>query len=162
MTSDAPSDGGPELRFRTVLEPRGPAAAVILDDEQVAAIGGGRRTFPVRVTINGRAFPLRLVRMGGENMIGLSRAVREAAGVAPGDEAEVAVAADDAPREVAVPEALAAALAGDGAARTAFEALAPSHRKEFARWVGEAKRPATRDRRVAETLAMLREGRTRT
>ena len=46
--------------------------------------------------------------------------------------------------------------------RQRFEALAFSHRKEFARWVGEAKREQTRQRRVAETLRMVRSGQTRT
>ena len=142
-----------ELRLRTVLEPRGPAAAIVLDDAQVAALGGGRKAFPVRVTVNGHTFPGRIARMGGESLIGLSKAVRAACGVEPGD--------DDAPREVEVPEALATALAGDEEARRAYEALAYTHRKEFARWVGDAKRPETRERRVAETLTMLREGRTR-
>ena len=150
-----------ELSLRTVLAPRGPAAAIILDDAQVAALGEGRKAFPVRVTVNGHTFPGRLARMRGENMIGLSRAVREACGVEIGDEADVVIALDDAPREVEVPEALATALAGDDAARAAYEALAFTHRKEFARWVAEAKRPETRDRRVAETLTMLSEGRTR-
>jgi len=150
-----------ELRLRTVLEPRGPAAAVVLDDAQAAALGGGRKAFPVRVTVNGHTFPGRVARMGGENLIGLSKAVRAACGVEPGDEADVVVAPDDAPREVEVPEALATALAGDEEARRAYEALAYTHRKEFARWVAEAKRPETRERRVAETLTMLREGRTR-
>jgi hypothetical protein len=56
---------------------------------------------------------------------------------------------------------LAAALDADPAARAAFDALAPSHRKEFARWIGEAKRDETRKRRIGETLRMLAEGRTR-
>jgi uncharacterized protein YdeI (YjbR/CyaY-like superfamily) len=87
--------------------------------------------------------------------------VREAAGAEAGDTVEVEIALDAAPREVDVPEALAAALARDGAAKEAFDGLAYSHRKEFARWVAEAKREETRDRRVATALEMLREGRTR-
>jgi hypothetical protein len=51
------------------LEPRGPAGAFVLSDEQVAAVGGGRRAFPVRVTVNGVTLPLRLARMGAENLI---------------------------------------------------------------------------------------------
>ena len=58
-------------------------------------------------------------------------------------------------------EALAAALAADDEARAAFEKLAYTHRKEFARWVDEAKRDDTRERRVAKTLEMLRRGETR-
>ena len=49
----------------------------------------------------------------------------------------------------------------DPAARTAYEGLAYSHRKEYAVWVGEAKRPETRARRAAQALSMLAEGRTR-
>ncbi len=155
------SGTAPELRLRTVLHPRGPAAAVVLDDDQVRALGGGRKTFPVLLTVNGHTFPARLARMGGENLIGLNRAVRAACGVEPGDEADVVVALDDAPREVEVPGALATALDGDAAARATYDALSYTHRKEFARWVAEAKRDETRDRRVAQTLEMLREGRTR-
>src|SRR2546421_6855658 len=40
------------------LQPRGPAAAFLLSDEQVAAVGGERRAFPVRVSINGVTLPL--------------------------------------------------------------------------------------------------------
>ena len=73
----------------------------------------------------------------------------------------VKLALDSEPREVEVPEALATALAADPAASAAFDALAFTHRKEYARWVSEAKREQTRERRVAEALQMLREGKTR-
>lgn len=51
-----------------------------------------------------------------------------------------------------------AAVGGDAQARAAFEALAYTHRKEFARWVGDAKRDTTRAQRIAKTLEMLRAG----
>jgi Bacteriocin-protection, YdeI or OmpD-Associated/Domain of unknown function (DUF1905) len=149
------------MRLRTVLEPRGPAAAVILTEAQVAELGGAAKTPPVRVTVNGHTFRGRVARMGGESMIGFSRAVREAAGVEPGQELDFEIVLDDAPREVEVPPALAAAFEGDPAAKAAFDGLAFTHRKEFARWIEEAKRDETRDRRVAQALEMLREGRTR-
>jgi uncharacterized protein YdeI (YjbR/CyaY-like superfamily) len=60
-----------------------------------------------------------------------------------------------------VPEALAAALEGDAEARQRYDALAFTHRKEFARWVAEAKKDETRDRRVAQALELLRAGQTR-
>jgi uncharacterized protein YdeI (YjbR/CyaY-like superfamily) len=59
---------------------------------------------------------------------------------------------------VDVPAALAAALRVDRAAATAFEKLAFTHRKEYARWVAEAKRVETRERRVSKALELLREG----
>ena len=143
------------------LEPRGPAGAFVLSDEQVSAVSGGRKTFPVQVSVNGVTLPLRLARMGGENLIGLARAVREQAGVTLGSAYEIEIVADAGERRVEVPEDLAAALAGDGPARAAFEALAYSHRKEYVRWISEAKREATRAQRVAKTLEMLRAGRHR-
>ena len=143
------------------MEPRGPAGAFVLSDEQVAAVGGGRRAFPVRVSVNGVTLPLRLARMGGENLIGLARAVREQAGVSIGSSYPVRIVADEKERSVAVPEDLANAVNGDAQARAAFEALAPSHRKEFVRWVDEAKREATRGQRIAKTVEMLRAGRHR-
>jgi uncharacterized protein YdeI (YjbR/CyaY-like superfamily) len=60
-----------------------------------------------------------------------------------------------------VPEALAAALATDAAARATFDALAFTHRKEYARWIVEAKRDETRERRVRQALELLRAGKTR-
>ncbi len=149
------------LRFTTTLQPRGPAAAVILSDEQVAELGEGAKAFAVSATVNGHTWPGRVTRMRGENLLGMSRAVREAAGVEAGDTVAVELLLQTGPREVEIPPPLVAALDGDPPARAAFDALAPSHRKEFARWVAEAKRQETRDRRVAQTLEMLREGRTR-
>jgi hypothetical protein len=146
------------VRLTTTLVARGPAAAIVLDDEQVAAIGEGRKRFPVRATVNGYSWRTTVAPMHGETLLGLNRAVRESADVQAGDTVEVAIEFDTAPREVDVPEALARALAGDPAAKAAFEALTFTHRKEYARWVADAKRQETRDRRVTRALEMLREG----
>jgi uncharacterized protein YdeI (YjbR/CyaY-like superfamily) len=59
----------------------------------------------------------------------------------------------------AVPDDLAHALAQDATASAAWERLAPSHKKQCLYWIAEAKRAETRARRVAETVARLREGR---
>ncbi len=64
-------------------------------------------------------------------------------------------------KPVAVPSALAAALRNDTKARAAFRALAPSHQREYAEWIGEAKREETVARRVATALARLVEGKSR-
>lgn len=146
------------LTLATTLLARGPAAAVVLDDEQVAAVGEGAKRFPVRATINRHTWRTTVTRMRGEFLLGLNREVREAAGAEAGDEVTVVIELDTAPREVDVPEALSEALAGDAAAKAVFEGLAYTHRKEYARWIAEAKREETRDRRVARALGMLRAG----
>lgn len=149
------------IQFTATLQPRGPAAAVVLDETQVVAVGEGLKRFPVLATVNGYSWRTTVTRMRGEFLLGLSRAVRSEAGVEAGDFVEVELVLDTEPREVEVPEALEKALAGDGAARTAFEGLSFSHRKEYARWIDEAKRDETRTRRVGQVLEMLREGKTR-
>lgn len=144
-----------ELRVHTVLTGRGPAAAILLTDEQVASFGAGK-AFPVAVTIGGRTARLRLARMGGENMIGLSKAARADLGVEIDQEVDAVIRLDTAERTVEVPPALAAALDVDPAVRAAFDALSPSARKEHARAVAEAKQEATRERRIAKIVESLR------
>lgn len=152
---------GEILTVTLTLQPRGPAAAFVLSDEQVAAVGEGRKAFPLRVSVNGVTLTLRMARMGGENLIGLARAAREQAGLSIGSEYQVEIVAELTTHPVEVPEDLAVALAEDATARAAFEALANSHRKEFVRWVSEAKRDATRTLRIAKTVEMVRAGRHR-
>jgi uncharacterized protein YdeI (YjbR/CyaY-like superfamily) len=94
--------------------------------------------------------------MGGRYLVPLSAENRTAAGVAAGDEVDVDIVADDAPREVSVPADLDAALTGP--ARAAYDGLSYSHRKEWVRWVEEAKKPETRTARIERTVADLAAG----
>lgn len=142
------------LLIHTVLAPMGPATAIELTDAQVAELGGGKRAAVV-VGIGGRTARVRLGVMGGRNLIGLSKAVRAELGVEIGDAVEATVDLDVVERAVEVPGDLAAALDAAPGARSAFDALPFTRRKELARGVAEAKRPETRDRRIAAALAEL-------
>lgn len=141
------------LRLHTVLEPFGPATAIELTDTQVDELGGGKRAAVV-VGIGDRTARVRLAVMDGRNVIGLSKAVRAQLGVDIGDEVDATIDLDTAEREVEVPDDLAAALT-DAGALAAFDALSYSRRKEIARAVAEAKRPETRERRIAAAVADL-------
>lgn len=149
-----------DLRLKVTLQARGPAAAIVLSDEQVASLGAGAKAFPVRVTVNGRTFAGRVARMGGENLIGLNKAVRTEVGAEAGDTVTAVITVDTVDRSVAPPDDLAAALKKAKAAK-AFDALAPSHQKEYVRWITEAKKDETRAKRVAEAVVMIAEGRPR-
>lgn len=149
------------IRLKAQLQPRGPAAAIVLDDAQVAAVGEGAKRFPVVARVNGYTWRTSVTRMGGEFLLGLNREVREGAGVQAGDEVDAIIDLDAAPREVELPRELAAALAGDQQLSAAFERMAFTHRKEYARWIAEAKRDETRERRVRQALEMIRSGQTR-
>jgi hypothetical protein len=147
-----------QIAFTTTLEPRGPAAAVVLDEEQVSTVGQGAKSFPVKATVNGYTWRGRVSRMRGEFLLGLNKEIRTAAGVEAGDAVRVELRLDAEERTVELPQALERALAGDAKAKAGFDGLAYSHRKEYARWIGEAKKAETRERRVAKALELLREG----
>jgi hypothetical protein len=143
-------------RFEGVLtrgERGGHLVEIPLD---VPAVFGQARA-PVRVTINGHSFRTRVATYGGKYYLGLNREVRDAAGVADGDKLTIDIERDDAPREVEVPPDLAKALKA-GLVRATFDALSFTHRKEYVRWIEEAKREETRQRRLKETVEMLRRG----
>ena len=64
-------------------------------------------------------------------------------------------------KPVRTPKELLAALSKNAAARAGFEAMSPSHKKEYAEWIAEAKGDDTRARRLATTLDWLAEGKSR-
>jgi hypothetical protein len=146
-------DGAMTLHIHTVLEPFGPATALVLTDAQVEELGGGKRAAVV-VGIAGSTARLRLAVMDGRNVIGMSKAVRAQLGVGIGDEVDATVGLDVGEREVEVPQDLAAALERAGV-RRAFDELSFTRRKELARGVEEAKRADTRERRIAAAVEEL-------
>ena len=150
-----------EISLTGDLVARGPAAAFVLNDDQVAVVGEGAKRFPVLATVNGYMWRTSVARMGGEFLVGLNKEVRTGAGVQAGDTVSLELKLDTEPRTVEVPPSLAEALEADPEAKATFEGLAFTHRKEFARWIEEAKREDTRARRVTQALDMIRTGRTR-
>ena len=87
---------------------------------------------------------------------GVHKATRQEAVVDIGDVVEVEIERDVRPRELIVPDDLAAALASDAAAAEAFGRLSFTGRRELVEWVTSAKREDTRARRIAQTLDRLR------
>ena len=143
-------------RFEATVERRGNGHIVQLPFDTKEQFGRVRA--PVVVSVNDHTSRTTTMRYGGDDLIGLNREVREAAGLAAGDRAVFTVALDTEPREVELPEELAAALHGDVAAREAFNALSHTHGREYARWIADAKRPNTRETRVARAIELLRSG----
>ena len=144
------------MRFESVVELGGKTATGIpVPDEVIDALGAGKRP-PVTVTVNGHSYRTTAVRMDSRFFVPLSAENREAAGVAAGQEVTVDIERDTAPREVTMPDDLADAMAD--AARAAYDGLSYTHRKEWVRWVEEAKKPETRATRIERTVTGLREG----
>jgi hypothetical protein len=141
--------------FRTTIELSGKSATGLpVPPEALDALGGGKRPAVV-VTLAGYAYRSTVGTMGGRAMVPLSAEHRAGAGVGAGDEVDVELVLDTAPRVVEPPEDLAAALAAAPGARAAFDALAPSRRKAIVTGVEGAKAADTRARRVARAVAEL-------
>jgi hypothetical protein len=146
------------MRFQATIQLDGKTATGIeVPADVVATLGPGKRP-KVRVTINGYRYRSTVAPMGGRYKIPVSAEVRAGAGVAAGDEADVDIELDTAPRTVTVPADLAAALAADPDARRAFGALSYSNQQRQVLSVEGAKAAQTRQRRVAKAVAELREG----
>jgi len=149
------------MKFRTTIRQSGKnTAGIPIPDEVVDALGAGRKP-PVVVTVNGFTYRSSIATVDGQSMVGLSAERRAASGVNGGDEVDVDIELDTAPREVDVPPELAAALEADDAARATWERLSYSNKSWHVLQVTGAKSDETRDRRIAKSIEALREGRQR-
>ena len=149
------------MRFHTTIVQSGKTATGIeVPGEIVDALGAGKRP-KVLVTVNGYTYRSSIAPMGGTFMVSFSSEHREASGLAGGDEVDVDLALDTAPREVTVPDDLSAALDAEPAARRTWDWLSYSNRSWHVLQVEGAKTEETRQRRIAKSVESLREGRPR-
>lgn len=65
------------------------------------------------------------------------------------------------PKEFTIPEGLIAALKKHKKANSAFEKFPPSHKKEYAMWIAEAKTEVTKNKRIECAVEMISEGKSR-
>ena len=149
------------MRFRTTILQSGPTSTGIrVPDEVVESLGAGKRP-AVRVTLNGYTYRSTVAVMGGAYMVGLSAENRAGSGAAGGDEVDVDIELDTAPREVEVPPELSAALDAEPEARRTFDGLSYSNKSWHVLQVTGAKTDETRQRRLTKSIEALREGRVR-
>jgi hypothetical protein len=149
------------MRFHTtILQSDKTATGIRIPDEIVESLGSGKRP-PVTVTINGFTYRSTVAVMGGAYMVGISSENRAGAGVAGGDEVDVDIELDTAPRRVEVPADFATALDAEPAARRTFDALSNSNKGWHTYQITGAKTHETRQRRIAKSVQALKEGRPR-
>ena len=114
-----------------------------------------RARLPVRGTINGFPFRGSIFPYGGVYYLGVTRALREDAGVQAGDLVTVVLELDTVPRIITPPPDFIVALAANPAAQATWERLSYTHRKEHVQAIEAAKQPATRARRIAQAIVDL-------
>ncbi|MFD0674694.1 YdeI/OmpD-associated family protein [Cohnella sp. GCM10027633] len=146
------------MKFKAMLElSKKTATGIQVPDEIVEALGAGKKP-PVTVTIGSYTYRSTVASMGGRFMLPVSQENRTGAGIQAGDEIEVELALDTAPRELEVPQDLADKLDLDPEARRFFDALSYSNKRRFVLNIEGAKSAETRQRRVEKSVELLREG----
>jgi hypothetical protein len=149
------------MRFRADLESAGKTTAGFeVPEGVVQSLGGGGHP-KVAVTVDGFTFRTSIAKMGGRFLLGVSAERRAQAGIEAGQVFDVDVELDTAPREIEVPDDLAAALAADAKAKDFWDTLTYSKQSWHVHQVTSAKKAETRAVRVEKSVAMLREGRAR-
>jgi hypothetical protein len=149
------------MRFHTtILQGDKTATGIRVPDEIVEALGSGRRP-AVKITMRGFTYRSTVAVVSGQFMVGVSAENRAGAGVAGGDEVDVEIELDTAPREVTVPADFAAALDAEPNARRTFDGLSYSKKSSHVLSIEGAKTDETRQRRIAKSVETLREGRAR-
>ncbi len=119
---------------------------------------GVKGQVPVRVTFDGAPYTGSLAKYGmPQHILGVPKAIREQVGKQPGDTVEVELWRDEEERTLRVPAEFQKLLEKEGLLPF-FEKLSFTHRKEYCRWITEAKKEGTRLRRLEKAVEMLKKG----
>lgn len=154
-------DPGP-IEFTATLErsdSSGAACFVAFPHDLKQTYGKGN-LIPIVATFDGRVeYQGSLANMGGDCALLLVRKDRLAElGKDAGDTIHVRVVLDTSVRTVTLGEDAQEAVDANPAAAASWESLSYSHRREYQLWIDDAKKPETRERRIAKMVEMLAAG----
>jgi bifunctional DNA-binding transcriptional regulator/antitoxin component of YhaV-PrlF toxin-antitoxin module len=113
---------------------------------------------PVKATCNGISSAGSLIKYGKpHHVLGMPKAIRDQTGKGPGDTIEVIVWRDEEARTVEVSAQFEKLIKKEGLLPV-FEKLSYTHRKEYCRWITDAKKEETRLKRLGKAIEMLKKG----
>jgi hypothetical protein len=144
-------------KFQAVIEDPGGGGAYVTIPFDVEKTFGKKRV-KIKATIDGAPYRGTLVRMGSpQHMLLVLKEIRERIGKSFGDKVTIELEEDIEPRQVEVPPDLQSALEADPPSQATFNQLSYTHQREYVRWIMEAKRDQTRQRRIQQAIEMLRQ-----
>jgi Bacteriocin-protection, YdeI or OmpD-Associated/Domain of unknown function (DUF1905) len=147
-----------KYKFKAKIEAGDGGGAYILFPYDTQKEFATKGRVPIKATFDGVPYTGSLVKYGQpQHMLGLLKSIREQIGKGPGDPIDVEIWKDEESRTVEVPEAFQSAMKKAGVL-AAFEKLSYTHRKEYCRWITEAKKEETRSARLMKAVEMLRKG----
>jgi len=117
----------------------------------------GKGRVKVKALIDGFEYHGSLVKMGGDShWIGINQEVRKEIGKDPGDEVHVVIEEETEERTVEVPDDLLKLMQKEPEVLAFFNKLSFTHKKEYVRWITEAKREETRKVRLVKAIEMMK------
>jgi hypothetical protein len=147
-----------KYKFKAKIEAGDGGGAHVLFPYDVQTEFATRGKVAVKATFNGVPYAGSLIKYGQpQHMLGILKAIREQIGKGPGDTIDVELWKDEAPRVLEIPAAFRTRMKQEGALPF-FEELSYTHRKEYCRWITEAKKEETRSARLEKAIAMLKKG----
>lgn len=147
-----------KYKFKAKIEAEDGGGAFVFFPFDTAKEFGTTGRVPVKAIFDGITYTGSLFNYGhAEHMLGITKAIREQIGKSPGDTLEVVIWKDEEARMVEVP-AQFENLMKKGGVLPVFEKLSYTHRKEYCRWITEAKKEETRARRLEKAIEMLKKG----
>ncbi|MGA9244119.1 MAG: YdeI/OmpD-associated family protein [Silvibacterium sp.] len=112
---------------------------------------------PIKATFNGVPYTGSLIKYGfPQHTLHLPKAIREQLGKVPGDIIDVVLWKDEEERILGVPAPFEKLMKQEGLLPF-FETLSYTHRKEYCRWISEAKKEETRSKRLKKAIEMLKQ-----
>jgi len=145
-----------KYKFKAEIRPGDGGGAYVSFPYDVEKAFGTKGRVPVKVTFDNVADTGSLIKYGApQHMIGVPKALRDGIGKKPGDSVEVVLWKDDEVREIEVPPAFKALMKREGVLPF-FESLSFTHRKEYCRWITDAKKDETRTRRLVKAIDLLK------
>ena len=141
-----------------LLGQAGTEVATLKPPFDVVAVFGRKGRVPVKGTINGFPFRSSLMNMGDGHMMAVNAQLRAGAQCKAGDTVAVVMELDQDKRTVEVPAYLKKIIDRDPKAREVWPQLSFTHQKEYVREIEGAKRPETREKRIAAMMEALRKG----
>lgn len=147
-----------KYKFKARLEAGAGGGAYVLFPYNTEKEFATRGKVPVKATFDGVSYTGSLIKCGKPlHLLGVPKAIREQTGKWPGDTIEVVVWKDEEARTVEVPAQFQNLMKKEGLLPV-FEKLSYTHRKEYCRWIAEAKKEETRLRRLEKAIEMLKKG----
>ncbi len=147
-----------KYKFTATLEADEGGGAYVLFPYDAAAEFGTQGRIPVKATFDGVPYSGSLVKYSRpQHMLGVLKSIRQRLGKEPGDTIEVVIWKDQEERTLEIPTEFEQLMKREELT-TVFAKLSYTHRKEYCRWITEAKRQETREKRMEKAIKMLKDG----